>query len=240
VFLKAVMDSNVRRQFKVALRLILLTLVRKSELMLARWEHVDVEKAEWHIPAENSQTGKPHIVCLSPQALALFAELRSLAGGSELVLPGRGSLTKPFAHNALKVALRGQDIPAFTIHDLRRTASTLLREHRWPADVVEKALNHTIGGVRGVYNRAEYAGQRREMLGFWGEVCGGVGEGGLIGGVRPEAVVPEEARASRRLPTLTPLAGRKSRGIEAQGTFSVARDILHFDPTKCANRLSAS
>ena len=81
---------------------------------------------------------------LSPQALALFAELRSLAGGSELVLPGRGSLTKPFAHNAmnsaLKVALRGQDIPAFTIHDLRRTASTLLHEHGWPADVVEKAL----------------------------------------------------------------------------------------------------
>ena len=126
VFLKAVMDSNVRRQFKVALRLILLTLVRKSELMLARWEHVDIEKAEWHIPAENSKTGKPHIVYLSPQALALFAELRSLAAGSELVLPGRGSLTKPFAHNAmnnaLKVALRGQDIPAFTIHDLRRTA----------------------------------------------------------------------------------------------------------------------
>ena len=41
----------------MALRLILLTLVRKSELMLARWEHVDVEKAERHIPAENSTTG---------------------------------------------------------------------------------------------------------------------------------------------------------------------------------------
>ena len=181
VFLKAVVESNVRKQFKVALRLILLTLVRKSELMLARWEHVDVEKAEWHIPAENTKTGKPHIVYLSPQALALFAELHSLAGGSELVLPGRGSLTKPFAHNAinnaLKVALRGQDIPAFTIHDLRRTASTLLHEHGWPADVVEKALNHTIGGVRGVYNRAEYAGQRKEMLGFWGAYLEGWGKG---------------------------------------------------------------
>ncbi len=81
MFLKVVMDSNVCRQFKVALRLILLTLVRKSELMLARWEHVDVEKVERHIPTENSKTGKPHIVYLSPQALDLFAELRSLAGG---------------------------------------------------------------------------------------------------------------------------------------------------------------
>jgi len=181
VFLKAAVDSNVRRQFKVALRLILLTLVRKSELMFARWEHVDFEKAEWSIPAEHSKTGKPHLVFLSPQALALFTELRSLAGGSELVLPGRGTLTKPFAHsainNALKVALRGQDIPAFTIHDLRRTASTLLHEHGWPADVVEKALNHTIGGVRGVYNRAEYSGQRRGMLEFWGEYVDRLGKG---------------------------------------------------------------
>jgi len=38
-------------------------------MCIARWEHVDVEKAEWHIPAENSKTGKPHIVYLSPQAL---------------------------------------------------------------------------------------------------------------------------------------------------------------------------
>ena len=172
-FLKAAFESNIRRQFKIGLHLILLTMVRKSELLLARWEHVDFEQAEWHIPAEHSKTGKPYIVFLSRQAVALFRELRALAGGSELVMPGRGSLTKPFAHNAinnaLKTALQGQDIPAFTIHDLRRTASTLLHENGWPSDVVEKALNHTIGGVRGVYNRAEYAPQRREMLQFWAD-----------------------------------------------------------------------
>jgi integrase len=172
-FLKAAFESNIRRQFKIGLHLILLTMVRKSELLLARWEHVDFEQAEWHIPAEHSKTGKPHIVFLSRQAVALFRELHALAGSSELVMPGRGSLTKPFAHNAintaLKTALQGQDIPAFTIHDLRRTAATLLHENGWPSDVVEKALNHTIGGVRGVYNRAEYAPQRREMLQFWAD-----------------------------------------------------------------------
>lgn len=172
-FLVATFESNIRRQFKIGLHLFLLTMVRKSELLLARWEHVDFEQAEWHIPAKNSKTGKPHIVFLSTQAVALFKELQALAGGSELALPGRGSLTKPFAHNAinnaLKVALAGQDIPAFTIHDLRRTASTLLHEAGWPSDVVEKALNHTIGGVRGIYNRAEYESQRREMLQFWAD-----------------------------------------------------------------------
>ena len=172
-FLRAAFESNIRRQFKIGLHMILLTMVRKSELLLARWEHVDFDQAEWHIPAEHSKTGKPHIVFLSRQAASLFKELQALAGGSELVMPGRGSLTKPFAHNAintaLKVALQGQDIPAFTVHDLRRTASTLLHEGGWASDVVEKALNHTIGGVRGVYNRAEYEPQRREMLQFWAD-----------------------------------------------------------------------
>ena len=173
LFLTAAFESNIRRQFKIGLQLILLTMVRKSELLLARWTQVDLEQAEWHIPAENSKTGKPHIVFLSRQSVALFKELHALAGGSELVLPGRGSLTKTFAqnaiNNALKKALQGQDIPAFTIHDLRRTASTLLHENGWSSDVVEKALNHTIGGVRGVYNRAEYETQRREMLQFWAD-----------------------------------------------------------------------
>jgi integrase len=173
VFLKAASESNIRRQFKIGLHLVLLTMVRKSELLLARWSDVHLDDAEWWIPAENSKTGKPHIVYLATQAVQLFRELRVLAGGSDLVMPGRGSLTKPFAHNAmntaLKTALRGQDIPAFNIHDLRRTASTLLHENGWASDVVEKALNHTIGGVRGVYNRAEYADQRREMLQFWAD-----------------------------------------------------------------------
>lgn len=173
VFLKSAFESNIRRQFKIGLHLILLTMVRKSELLLARCEHVNLEHAEWHIPAEHSKTGKPHIVFLSRQSIALFKELQTLAGGSELVLPGRGSLNKPFAHNAinsaLKVALQGQEIPSFTVHDLRRTASTLLHENGWASDVVEKALNHVIGGVRGVYNRAEYAPQRREMLQFWAD-----------------------------------------------------------------------
>ena len=184
LFLTAAFESNIRRQFKIGLQLILLTMVRKSELLLARWAQVDLEQAEWHIPAENSKTGKPHIVFLSRQSVALFKELHALAGGSELVLPGRGSLTKTFAqnaiNNALKKALQGQDIPAFTIHDLRRTASTLLHENGWSADVVEKALNHTIGGVRGVYNRAEYETQRREMLQFWADYVGQLRVNGTV------------------------------------------------------------
>jgi integrase len=92
----------------------------------------------------------------------MFEELRQLAGDSGLILPGRGSLIRPFAANALDQAMGAVSfpIPPFTIHDLR-TGSTILHEQGFSSDVVEKALNHTIGGVRGVYNRAEYADQKK-------------------------------------------------------------------------------
>jgi integrase len=170
-YLRCLYQSNIRRQFKLALHLILLTLVRKSELLFAKWVDVDLESGEWQIPAANSKTGKPHIVYLSTQAAELFRELKPLAGESEWVLPSRSSPAKPFAHNALNQALASMAFPMdpFTIHDLRRTGSTLLHEKGFPSDVVEKSLNHTIGGVRGVYNKAEYADQRREMLQFWAD-----------------------------------------------------------------------
>jgi integrase len=172
LFLTTIYQSNIRRQFKLALHLLLLTLARKGELLNARWEHVDFEAGEWHVPKESSKTGKPHIVYLSSQAIELFRELQSLAAPSELVLPGRGSLTRPFADNALNKTLDGLtfDMMPFTIHDLRRTAATHLAEMNYSSDYVEKALNHLIRGVRGIYNRAEYADQRRDMLQHWANI----------------------------------------------------------------------
>ena len=81
---------------------------------------------------------------MSAQVCELFRELRVLAGDSELVLPGRGSLKNPFAANALNKALEGLSfsIEPFIIHDLRRTGSPLLHEQGFPTDVIEKVLNH--------------------------------------------------------------------------------------------------
>ncbi len=171
IYLHTLYRSNIRRQFKIALHLILLTLVRKAELLLAQWKDVDLEGGEWKIPAENSKTEQPHTVYLSTQATKLFLELKALAGGAAWVMPGRSSMAKPFSHNAMNQAMGSItfDIPPFTIHDLRRTGSTLLHEKGFPSDAIEKALNHQIKGVRGVYNRAEYAEQRRQMLQFWGD-----------------------------------------------------------------------
>ena len=171
LYLHTIYQSNMRRQFKLALHIILLTLSRKSELLLARWEHVNFEAGEWLIPEENAKTGKPHIVYLSAQVAAMLRELKALAGGSELVMPGRGSLARPFAANALNKALEGLtfDMDPLTIHDLRRTGATLLTEHGFNRDVIEKALSHEAGGIRAVYIVAEYAEQRKKMLQWWAD-----------------------------------------------------------------------
>jgi len=63
---------------------------------------------------------------------------------------------------------------AFTIHDMRRTASTLLHSYGWPADAVELALGHHIGGIRGIYNVADYSAKRKEMLQWWGNYVEGL------------------------------------------------------------------
>jgi integrase len=171
LYLRTVYQSNIRRQFKLALHIILLTLSRKSELLLARWENVNFEAGEWLIPPENAKTAKPHIVYLSTQVAAMLRELKALAGNSELVMPGRGSLTKPFAANALNKALEGLtfDMDPLTIHDLRRTGATVLTEHGFNRDVIEKALSHEAGGIRAVYIVAEYAEQRKKMLQWWAD-----------------------------------------------------------------------
>jgi len=67
----------------------------------------------------------------------------------------------------------GADFDPFTVHDLRRTASTLLHEAGFNTDWIEKCLAHEQRGVRAVYNKAEYAEQRREMLQAWADMLDG-------------------------------------------------------------------
>jgi integrase len=77
-------------------------LARKSELLKARWQEIDFEAGEWQMRAKNAKNTMPHVVYLSRQAKALFLELKALAGGSKLVLPGRGSLGKPFERSPMQ------------------------------------------------------------------------------------------------------------------------------------------
>jgi integrase len=78
VYLQTLYRSNICRQFKLGLHLILLTMARKGELLAAKWSDVDFESAEWHVPVENSKTGKPHIVTCPHRRLGFSVSCRFL------------------------------------------------------------------------------------------------------------------------------------------------------------------
>lgn len=178
--LRAIYQSSMKRSHKLALHLLILCMVRKSELIEAKWEEIDFEKAEWSIPGERMKKDKPHLVPLPRQAVAMFEELKGLASGSEWVFPSRGDLEKPIAKSTLNVAVRALEIEVrdFVIHDFRRTASTHLHEAGFNSDWIEKALAHETKGIRGVYNRAQYMEQRREMLQWWADFVDSQIQGG--------------------------------------------------------------
>jgi len=165
---------------KLGLRLILLTLVRKSELIHATWDEVDFEKALWSIPKERMKASKAHNIYLSQQALDIMVALRTCAGGSRYLIPSRYDADKCMSNATLnrvtqliveRAKTNSLPLEPFTVHDLRRTGSTILNELGFNSDWIEKCLAHEDGrSSRGVYNKAEYAEQHRHMLQEWADM----------------------------------------------------------------------
>jgi integrase len=162
---------------RLGMKLFLLTMVRKSELQDATWDEVDFENAVWSIPKERMKRSKAHNVYLSQQAVDIFIALRTCAGNSRYVLPSRYDADAPMSRatfnritTAVVVRAKKEGLPLepFTVHDLRRTGSTLLNELGFNSDWIEKCLAHEDGrSSRGVYNKAEYEHQRRHMMQEW-------------------------------------------------------------------------
>jgi integrase len=165
--------------------LLLATAARVGELLRSRWEHLDLERQEWHIPAENAKNARAHVVHLSPFAVARFRELEALREGPWVISgrtpgnpadlkglakllkdrqrpEGAAPLAKRTAAHAQALILPGGP---WTAHDLRRTAATLMQELGVLPAVIEKCLNHSEPvAIRRVYQRAEYVPERREAF----------------------------------------------------------------------------
>lgn len=177
VMLKQLEHVATLPTIRLGLKLVLLTMVRKSELQEATWKEVHFEDAVWTIPKERMKRGKAHNVYLSQQAIDIFIALKTCAGNSRFVLPSRYDADAPMSRatfnritSAVVERAQGEGLPLdpFTVHDLRRTGSTLLNEVGFNRDWIEKALAHEDShSSRGVYNKAEYEGQRRHMLQEW-------------------------------------------------------------------------
>jgi integrase len=162
---------------RLGIRLFLMTMVRKSELQDATWDEVDFENAVWTIPKARMKRSKAHNVYLSTQALDIMIALKTCAGNSRYLLPSRYDADAPMSRATfnrittavqIRAAEQGLPLEPFTVHDLRRTGSTLLNELGFNSDWIEKCLAHEDGrSSRGVYNKAEYEMQRRHMMQEW-------------------------------------------------------------------------
>lgn len=162
---------------RLGMKLFLLTMVRKSELQDATWDEVDFENAVWSIPKERMKRSKTHNVYLAQQAMDILIALRTCAGNSKYLLPSRYDADAPMSRATFNritttVVVRakkvGLPLEPFTVHDLRRTGSTLLNELGFNSDWIEKCLAHEDGrSSRGIYNKAEYEHQRRHMMQEW-------------------------------------------------------------------------
>ncbi|MBK6025858.1 tyrosine-type recombinase/integrase [Brevundimonas nasdae] len=184
---------------RLGLKFVLLSMVRKSELQDGTWDEVDFENAVWSIPKARMKRSRPHNVYLSTQMVDILVALKTCAGNSKYILPSRydadapmskatfNRVTTAIAERAEKQALA---LEPFTVHDLRRTASTLLHEMGFNSDWIEKGLAHEERSSRGVYNKAEFETQRRHMAQEWSNAVEAWEEGRAYS---PTVTVPEGA-----------------------------------------------
>jgi len=171
--LRAIDDYAGDAVTRAAMRLAPLVFVRPGELRHAEWSEIDLEKAEWNIPAHKMKMREPHLVPLSSQALEILRDLQPLTGSRQYVFPGGRSPKRPLSENAITAALRrmGFDKDTMTGHGFRATARTLLDEELgWRPDLIEHQLAHAVRDPNGrAYNRTSHLSERKKMMQAWGD-----------------------------------------------------------------------
>lgn len=175
-FLDKLENSNIDLLTKYLIQWQLLTMVRPNEAVTAEWTEIDFSKKLWTIPAEKmkqtkANQNKAHLVPLSTQALSLLERIKTISANSPFLFPSHRTKTKHLNSQTANKAIR--DNMGYkdkqTAHGLRKIASTYLHEIGIMPDVVEACLAHTIKGIRGVYNEADYLPHRKKALQKWGD-----------------------------------------------------------------------
>lgn len=159
---------------KCALKLAPLLFVRPGELRQAEWTEIDLDSAEWNIPAARMKMREPHLVPLSRQAVAILRELHPLTGHGRYVFPGERSHDRPMSNNSANAALRrmGYDTRTeITGHGFRAMARTILDEVlNIRPDFIEHQLAHAVRDPNGrAYNRTAHLPERRQMMQLWAD-----------------------------------------------------------------------
>lgn len=164
--------SEIAPSMKLAAKILLVTGQRRGELMLAQWTDIDFERGAWFIPGERSKNGRAHTVPLSKLAAALFLQLKTFSGNRKYLFPS--PVIKPeqpldirVLNKALTHVTTRLELKQCSPHVLRHTFTTLASGLGIAPHVIEKVLNHSLGGVLAVYNHHEFMPERKAALQAW-------------------------------------------------------------------------
>jgi integrase len=149
-------------------RLLILTGQRRGEIADLSWPEIDLDERAIHLPPKRTKNGRAHDVPLSAQALAVVAGLPRLVEVDRVF--GRRPF-KSFYYLREQLA-ESSGVSEWTLHDIRRTVASGLQRLGVRLEVTEAVLNHKSGSVSGitaVYQRHDYAAEKRDALVRWAD-----------------------------------------------------------------------
>lgn len=175
-------DTRGRRHTQIALRLMLLLFARTAELRQGEWVEFDLDKAIWRIPGEKMKMDEPHIVPLPRQAVTFLRELHAITGGGKWLFPNERRPNACMSATTLNRALESRGYGGrLTGHGFRGTASTILNERQYSADVIERQLAHRpINKTRASYDHATHLPAREGMLQDYADLIDSLEAGGNV------------------------------------------------------------
>ncbi|RRS32849.1 MAG: hypothetical protein P794_00210 [Epsilonproteobacteria bacterium (ex Lamellibrachia satsuma)] len=158
------------------LRFLPYVFVRSANIRFAEWSEFDLKKKVWTIPASKMKAGKEHKIPLSEQAIKILEEVGQYTHDAKYVFHSPLSRTRPLTDVAVSSALKRLDFGDEIVpHGFRAMFSTIAREHKKRDEVIEALLAHTdTNKVRSVYNRADYAEEKREIIQWYADYLEGV------------------------------------------------------------------
>ena len=156
---------------RLALQFLILTAARSGEVRGARWEEIDLDKAQWNIPAERMKSGSAHSVPLTPAAVEVLRQVREITSvrKGQPIFPGLKG--KPLSDATLAKVLRVAGGGSATVHGMRSAFRDWIAEQTsFPGDWAEAALAHTLPNkVEAAYRRTKFVEQRRKLMAAWSD-----------------------------------------------------------------------
>ncbi|MDF7820200.1 tyrosine-type recombinase/integrase [Runella sp. MFBS21] len=165
-------DARLFKQTIIALKMMLLTFVRTSELINATWDEFDIGKKIWVIPAERMKMRITHLVPLSEQVIALLEELKELYGDEGYILPSAFRKNQPMSNNTILKALSRLGYhKTMTGHGFRALAMSTIKEKlQYRHEVVDRQLSHQPKSkIDKAYDRAQFLSERTKMMQEWAD-----------------------------------------------------------------------